>query len=693
MDKVDYRALRVTTGRPYPLGPIVYDSGIRFTIFSRHARRVWIAVFDSIEDKQPAWEYEFDPVHHRTGDIWSIFVAGLAEGVYFLYRMDGPHEPERGHRYDPDIYLLDPYAKAFVGDIHNGTMKCVAVHDQMDWHDDVRPRIPIKELVIYETHVRGFTRDPSSQVDHPGTYRGLIEKIPHLKALGVNAVELLPVQEFGETYLGRCSMQSKKELTNYWGYSNIGFFAPTARYAVQATRLEHLDEFRDMVQALHAAGMEIILDVVFNHTSEGNERGPTLSFRGIDNAVYYLLQDGAYLNYSGCGNTLNCNHPLVRDFILDCLRYWVAVMHIDGFRFDLASILGRDQAGHVREDAPLIARIAEDPVLRDTKLIAEAWDAGGAYQVGSFGGARWAEWNGKYRDDVRRFWRGDASMKGDFATRIMGSSDLYQHSDRSPEHTINFITCHDGFTLHDLVTYKKKHNEANSEGNRDGADVNHSWNCGVEGETDDPEINALRMRCKKSLVATLFLSLGIPMMLGGDEMSRTQQGNNNAYCQDNEISWFDWSRLEAYGELRDFYRNLIAFRFENPALHRSTYFEGAREGADPETPDLTWYDSDGSQTDWRNAQNLLACHIHPRENNDTGLFMMFNGTGEDTPFELPPGLWQLRVNSAAPAPEDYHTRADAPLITETSVTVAAKSVVVLSGISHRDELRVIRQTR
>lgn len=677
MVTINPRKLRVTTGRPYPLGPLVYSAGTRFTIFSRHATRVWLALFDKIEDREPVWEYEFNPKRHRTGDIWSIFVEGLPEGVYFLYRMDGPHEPEKGHRYNPNIYLLDPYAKAFVGDIHNGTMKCVTVHDKMDWDEDVRPRIPIKDLVIYETHVRGLTKHASSGVKYPGTYSGLLEKIPYLKSLGINAVELLPIQEFGETYLGKCSLATGEELINYWGYSNIGFFAPTGRYAIKATRLEHLDEFRSMVQALHAAGMEIILDVVFNHTSEGNELGPTLSFRGIDNAVYYLLSNGAYLNYSGCGNTLNCNHPLVRDFILDCLRYWVAVMHIDGFRFDLASILGRDQYGNIREDAPLIARIAEDPVLRDTKLIAEAWDAGGAYQVGSFGGARWAEWNGKYRDEVRRFWRGDLGMKGKFATRITGSSDLYQHSDRSPEHSINFITCHDGFTLHDLISYKEKHNEANGDGNRDGADENYSWNCGVEGETDDPDINEWRRRCKKALCATLFLSVGVPMMLGGDEMSRTQRGNNNAYCQDNEISWYDWSRLETYREVFDFYRNLIQFRFENPVLRRNHYFEGVRS-SNGKQADILWYDPDGRCTDWENPKNLLACSIHPIENNDIGLYMMFNGTGEDVSFMLPPGPWFLRINSAAFPPNDYYPKEGPLPLTIPSFSVAAKSVVVLS---------------
>lgn len=675
----DRSPYKVIPGRPYPSGPIVEDEGVRFTIFSRHARRVWLALFDSVEAREPYWEYELDARRHRTGDMWSIFVSGVQEGAYFLYRMDGPWQPEKGHRFQSQAYLLDPYAKAFVGDIHDGTMKCVAVRDRMDWHDDRGPGIPMKDLVIYEAHVKGFTRHESSGVSAGGTYKGFIGQIPHLKALGVNAVELLPIQEFGETLLGRCSMETGEELVNYWGYSSIGFFAPTSRYAVKATCLEHLDEFRELVRALHDAGMEIILDVVFNHTSEGDERGPTLSFKGIDNVVYYLLDKGAYLNYSGCGNTVNCNHPLVKDFILDCLRYWVAVMHVDGFRFDLASILGRDQQGRIREDAPLIARIAEDPVLRGTKLIAEAWDAGGAYQVGHFGGVRWAEWNGKYRDDMRRFWRGDPGLKGIFATRLLGSADLYQHNDRSPEHSINFITCHDGFTLHDLVSYNHKHNTANGEDNRDGTNENYSWNCGVEGKTEDGAVLDLRRRTKKSFIATLFLSLGVPMMLGGDEMGRTQKGNNNAYCQDNEISWLDWSRLSSHGEFFDFYRAMIAFRFENPALRRNRFYLGVSPVPYANTPDLVWHDADGSLADWGQDEGVLACRIFPCENKGMGLYLCFNATLDTVKFRLPPGAWHLRIDSSAPKGRDCYERVTAPTVDSRFYAVAGKSVLVLES--------------
>lgn len=659
------------------MGPIVYDEGVRFTVFSRHARRVWLALFDHIGDQEPVWEYEYDPVHHRTGDVWSIFVKGLREGAYFLYRMAGPYEPENGHRFNPRLYLLDPYAKAMVGDIHEGTMKCVAVHDKMDWVDDIRPRIPIDQLVIYETHVRGLTRHESSGVKHPGTYRGLIEKIPHLLELGVNAVELLPVQEIGENWLGRCDVGTGRELTNYWGYSTIGFFAPAGRYAVRASCQEHLDEFREMVSALHAAGIEIILDVVFNHTSEGNEKGPTLCFKGIDNSIYYILDKGEYLNYSGCGNTVNCNHPLVRDFIMDCLRYWIAVMHIDGFRFDLASILGRDQKGNIIEDAPLLMRIAEDPVLRDVKLIAEAWDAGGAYQVGSFGGDRWAEWNGKYRDDVRRFWRGDPGMRGSLAMRITGSADLYARSGRTALHSVNFVTCHDGFTLADLVTYEQKRNEGNGEGNRDGSDANYSWNCGVEGPGGDPEINRLRRRMMKNHAATLLLSLGVPMLLGGDEFGRTQRGNNNAYCQDNEISWHDWSLREKNAELFRFVREMITFRREHPVLRRPNFFTGPAADTPSDDADLVWFGPDGGEMDWTGKDNLLACRVHQRENGGTALCMLFNATGDKVVFTLPKGGWRVCVDTAAAAPMDI-TSADTAPKPGTHCAVDARSLVILT---------------
>ena len=669
---VDYSQLRTSPGRPYPMGCTVYGNAVRFALFSRHARRVWLALFAHKDDRRPAWEIELDPGRHRVGDVWSVFVEGIGEGAYYLYRVEGPHAPREGHRFDASKYLLDPMAKAFVGDIHQGLMKCVAVSDSKGWNHDAHPRRPMEETIIYEVHVRGATVSPSAGVRHAGTYAGLVEKIPYLKSLGVTAVELLPIHEFGENLLGRCSVLTGRELTNYWGYSNIGFFAPSGRYAVSWDGSQHVDEFRDMVRAFHNAGLEVILDVVFNHTSEGNERGPTLCFRGIDNAIYYLLdRDGDYLNFSGCGNTVNCNHPLVRDFILDCLRYWVAVMHIDGFRFDLASILGRDRHGVLQQDMPLIERIAEDPVLRDTKLIAEAWDAGGAYQVGSFGDARWAEWNGQYRDDVRRYWRNDGGMRGIFASRVAGSSDLYAASDRGPGHTINFVTCHDGFTLRDLVTYTTKRNWANGEGNLDGASENFSMNCGIEGETADPAVNALRMRMQKNYLATLFLSVGVPMLLGGDEFGRTQQGNNNAYCQDNEISWFDWTLLDTNAELLRFCRALIAFRKAHPVLCRTDYFHA---------DEVAWRDPHGHAPDWRAESNPLALWLLPRGAQGKSMLLVFNPSNAVVTFQLPPGLWRRCIYTAAPAPGDVcGCPVDAAQLVEQFSCEAASLAVLCHG--------------
>ncbi|MBX3177471.1 MAG: glycogen debranching protein GlgX [Candidatus Hydrogenedentes bacterium] len=666
----------VLPGRPYRLGAVVTDNGTRFSVVSRFATRVWLCIYAAREDLEPAWEVEFDSRRDRTGDVWTIFIENAPRVLYYKYRMDGPHAPEEGHHFNPRNFLLDPYAKAFAGNVYDGTIKSVTVAESYYRSGDLRPRTPINETIIYEVHVRGLTKHPSSGVAHPGTYRGLIEKLPYLKDLGVTAIELLPIQEPGETRLGRCSINGREELTNYWGYNSIGFFAPAGNLACSAETCEHLIEFREMVEEVHRAGLEVILDVVFNHTSEGNERGPTLCFRGMINSIFYMLDDnGSYLNYSGCGNTVNCNHPLVRDFILDCLRYWVSVMHVDGFRFDLASILGRDQDGQVVENPPLVERIAEDPVLRDVKLIAEAWDAGGAYQVGSFGDHRWAEWNGRYRDDVRRYWRGDAYTRGAFASRMMGSADVYEWAGRTPEHSINFVTCHDGFTLRDLVSFARKHNWTNGEGNRDGSNDNISINCGVEGETSNAWVNGLRARMQKNYLATLFLSLGVPMLLGGDEFGRTQRGNNNAYCQDNDISWFDWTLLEKNAELHGFCKDLIAFRKAQPALRRPTYFPHVEDAAEAE---VVWFDERGSAVDWQSTDTQLAYMIRPRANGGVALYLMFNNTEEDITFRLPPGSWNTRIDTGQDAPRDRYLDAAAAPAQNSAFECRARSVAVLS---------------
>ncbi|MBI1319229.1 MAG: glycogen debranching protein GlgX [Candidatus Hydrogenedens sp.] len=682
MSMIDTEKLTVRRGRPYPPGCVVSIDGTRFCVVSRHATRVWLCLFAEAKDSHPLWEFEYDPVEHKLGDVWSILVEHVPPGTCYMYRMDGPFAPDKGHWFQHQAYLLDPHARAFAGDVHDGTLKSVTVPIDLDRHGVPAPRIPMGKSVIYEVHVRGFTRHESSGAEHPGTYKALAERAQYLKDLGVTAVELLPVQEMGEDRLGRCSIDGGAELTNFWGYSSIGFFAPMARYAASGEGWDHVEEFREMVDALHDAGIEVILDVVFNHTSEGNHLGPTLCFRGIDNAIYYLLDaEGNYMNYSGCGNTVNCNHPLVRDFILDCLRYWVSVMRVDGFRFDLASILSRDEEGRLMHDPPLIRRIAEDPVLRDTKLIAEAWDAGGAYQVGSFGVHRWAEWNGRYRDDVRRYWRGDPGTRADFATRLSGSADLYQHNGRTPHHGVNFVTCHDGFTLRDLVSYEHKHNWRNGEGNRDGGDHNFSFNCGVEGESNDPEIVALRLRLQKNFIATLFISLGVPMLLGGDEFSRTQQGNNNAYCQDNEISWFDWGMAEEYAGLLRFTRAMIQFRRDNPVFERETFFRGTAHTPEGEAyEDIRWLSPRGKSLDWGSPRTPMACWIHARENAGCHLYFAFNNTHTTVAFRLPERTWRIRVRTDLEMDFEPTGAFGWEAVTEQPLAVPPRTLMILDSL-------------
>jgi glycogen operon protein len=668
--------LVVSPGRALPLGSSVRQDGVRFAVVSRHATRVWLCLFNSQEDETPAVELEFDATRHKVGDVWSMYVRGLRHGTLYAYRMDGPFEPERGHRYDPEAYLLDPYATCLTGDISHGKGKGVVVSHDLDWFADVRPSVPMSETIIYETHVRGLTVHPSAGVQNGGTYRGLIEKLPYLKDLGVTSIELLPIHQAGEDELDRVNPETGEVLRNYWGYSTIGFFAPSERYATICAQCEQIEEFRELVTAAHKSGMEIIIDVVFNHTSEGNEKGRTLSFRGIDNAIYYWLDDnGDYLNYSGCGNTIDSNHPLVRDFILDCLRYWVTIYHVDGFRFDLAAIFGRNREGNVISNAPLVERIAEDPVLRDVKLIAEAWDAAGAYQVGSFGDVRWAEWNGHFRDHVRRFWHGDYGMVGAFATRLAGSADLYQGAGRNPTHSINFVTSHDGFTLRDLVSYERKHNEMNGEGNQDGENCNFSWNFGVEGDTDDLVVNEARLRTQKSMLATLFLSLGVPMLLGGDEFGRTQRGNNNAYCQDNEISWYDWRLLERYKGLHHFCKEIIRFRKQNPVFRRQTFFNGV--GPD-EDQDVQWFSLEGTPPAWNEGPPCLGWFINGTFNGGEALYLMFNGNGDTQTFLLPKGPWHVAIDTSQPSPNDIHEKDRPALGHKHTMEVVSKGLIVLT---------------
>jgi glycogen operon protein len=657
--------------------------GVNFVLFSRHATGVRLELFDHPEDAAPARVIDLDPTRNRTGDVWHVWVARIGSGQLYAYRVDGPYEPSKGHRFNSNRLLLDPCASAisrlppwdFVSargydssapeqdlsfsklDNARSMPKCVFVDEPFDWGGDQPPRHPWSKTVIYEMHVRGFTIHPKAGVGHPGTYRGLIEKIAHLRTLGVTAVELMPVQEFNECPVTRRNPQTNEPLRNYWGYDPVVFRAPKASYSSATGLGQQKVEFKKMVQAFHKAGIEVILDLVFNHTAEGDEQGPTLCFRGIDNTIFYTLAaDGRhYKDYTGTGNTVNANHPVVQEHILAALRYWAAEMHVDGFRFDLASVLGRDGTGRLLANAPLLERIAHDPSLKDVKLIAEAWDAAGAYQVGSFSERRWAEWNGRYRDDVRRFWRGDDGMVGAFASRICGSADIYAKSGKGPEASINFVTCHDGFTLNDLVSYRDKHNEANGDGNHDGTDHNLSDNYGVEGETADARIEAVRRGQIKNFLLTLLVSRGVPMLLGGDEFRRTQDGNNNAYCQDNETSWHDWGCLERHKDIFRFTQGMVAFRRAHPILIKEQFYTEA---------EIRWFGPRGGLPNWADPkEKQLACLIHEDEKH--ALWLMFNAGAETIDFSLPglpPGdRWYRAADTGRQVPQDLFPVGQEPL--------------------------------
>jgi glycogen operon protein len=633
-----------------------------------------VLLYENQADREPSEILELNPETDRWGDIWSIYVPGLSHGQLYHFQADGPWAPDQGLRFNGKARLIDPYAKALSGTFlpcPDGVIrppKCVVIDDYFDWEGDRHIRRPVSETVIYEMHVRGFTQSPTSKTKNPGTYLGVIEKIPYLKSLGVTAVELMPVHEFPT----RDILGNNPERKNYWGYDPLAFFAPHQGYAMSSEPGAVVNEFKTMVKELHKAGIEVILDVVFNHTCEGNELGPTLSMKGLENRVYYMLTNGGkhYMNYSGCGNTVNGNHPIVREMIFHCLRHWVHNYHIDGFRFDLASILSRDRNGHLVSNPPLVEAIAEDPLLSDTKIIAEAWDAAGAYQVGSFGDLRWAEWNGRYRDDMRRFWRGDSGMLGAFVTRLSGSSDLYEHAGRPPFCSINLITSHDGFTLNDLVSYRDKHNEANGEHNRDGDNCNYSDNYGAEGPTRKLEIETLRIRQIKNMLTSLMLSQGVPMLVFGDECRRTQKGNNNAYCQDNDISWFDWNLVEKNADMLRFVQSIIQFRRQQPTVRREQYLTGKPE-IDGSLPDVSWYSALGTAVDWHGNDGTLICLLKAPANQFSpdgtparNVLLLVNATGSPREFILPPVAkgtqWRLFIDTAADAPNDVYPEYDGP---------------------------------
>jgi isoamylase len=675
----------VRAGRPLPFGATVVPGGINFSVYSNHATGMTLVLFRQGE-RQPLAEIPF-PSSFRTGGVFAMTVFGLeAETIEYGYRATGPYLLQQGHRFDSDVILVDPYAKAlggreeWGGDFTPGSFRSRVAYDDFDWEDDQPPRLPPEDLVIYELHVRGFTRHPSSGVGAPGTFAALVEKIPYLRELGVNCIELMPVFEFDERDCPRADAITGQPLVNYWGYNPLGFFAPKASYAATGRHGMQVDEFKSLIKHMHLAGIEVILDVVFNHTGEGNERGPTVSFRGLDNSTYYMLTpDGYYYNFSGTGNTLNCNHPVVRGFVLDCLRYWASEFHVDGFRFDLAAILGRAPDGSVLANPPLLESLANDPLLRDCKLIAEAWDAAGLYQVGSFPDyRRWAEWNGKYRDTVRRFIKGDLGTASELATRMTGSADLYGR--RGPAASVNYITAHDGFTLHDLVSYNGKHNEANGEDNRDGEHQNNSWNCGSEGPTDDPWIRDLRNRQVRNALLILLTSHGIPMILAGDEVGRTQGGNNNAYCHDNELSWFDWTLARENADLLRFARCAIAFRHTHRALRRDQYATG-RPG--DLFPPVSWHGVRAWSPDWSAHNRLLAAMFYDvNETRHDCVYVAANSHWEGQTLELPalpPELtWHLFADTGEQSPRDVNEPGhEPPLAEQRHVTLGPRSVIVL----------------
>jgi glycogen operon protein len=685
----------VRPGRVQPFGATLVPGGVNFSVFSSCARAVSLVLFEC-GAREPFAELPF-PEAFRVGGVWAMTVFGLDyEDIEYGYRVYGPTTPRAGHRFDPGRVLADPHAKALAGRAVWGVdpdwtdayqYRARLTFDDFDWDGDKPLRIRPEDLVIYETHVRGFTRDESSGVSQPGTYAGLVAKIPYLRELGVNCVELMPVFEFDEFEGSRVNPQTGERLFNYWGYSTVGFFAPKAGFAATGRFAMQRDEFKNLVKELHKAGIEVVLDVVFNHTAEGNENGPTIHFRGLDNETYYMLTpEGYYYNFSGTGNTFNCNNPIVRDYVLSCLRYWASEYHVDGFRFDLAAILDRGPDGAPLANPPLIETLAYDPILQDCLLIAEAWDAGGLYQVGSFPNYfRWSEWNGKYRDTVRRFLKGDEGVVGELAARLVGSPDLY--SSRGTHSSINFITCHDGFTLADLVSYNDKHNEANGEDNRDGANDNNSWNCGAEGPTDDPEVNRLRTRQKKNAMLLLLTSQGVPMLLAGDEVGRTQQGNNNAYCHDGPLTWFDWSLVDTNAELLHFVRECIGFRKEHPLLRRREHPDGT-DRAGTGYPDVSWHGMRAWDADWSPGSRLLAMmHSGRRADGDVDhVYLAANAHWEGHAVELPalpPGLrWHLFADTSAPAPGDVAVAGkEPPLVDQSSIAVGPRSVVVL--VAHR----------
>ena len=678
----------MTTGQSSPLGATPINGGVNFSVFSRDATGVSLLFFDH-DDARPTQTIRLDPFINRSYHYWHVFVPRVEPGQIYAYRVEGPFHPSRGMRFDPDKVLLDPYGRGVTvpknycrkaaretGENAATAMKSVVIDPHSyDWEDDSPLRTPSSRTIVYEMHVKGFTRHPSSGVSEEkrGTYSGVIEKIPYLQQLGITAVELLPVFAFD-------ARDCPPGLVNYWGYAPVSFFSPQQAYSSRREGSGPVHEFRDMVKALHRAGIEVILDVVFNHTAEGDQRGPTISFRGMDNNTYYILEGdrSLYANYTGTGNTLNANHPIVRRMILDSLRYWVEEMHVDGFRFDLASVLARDSSGHPLANPPVLWDIESDPALAGTKMIAEAWDAAGLYQVGSFIGDAWKEWNGRFRDDLRSFFRSEPGSVGRMADRIVGSPEIYGHEEREAEQSLNFVTCHDGFTLNDLVSYDQKHNEANAEHNRDGTNDNRSWNCGIEGPTNNPDIERMRNRQVKNFFTVTLLSLGMPMILMGDEVRRTQFGNNNTYCQDNETNWLDWTLLSRHADVHRFVRLLIQRRLlreASPEYQRTSLNQLIKQA------EKAWHGTKLNQPDWSGNSHSLAFSSKIRQEN-LWFYLILNAYWEWLDFELPfpkssREPWCRWIDTSLDSPQDIVEWQQASPLSSGTYRAGPRSVVVL----------------
>ena len=676
-------------GKSFPIGATTYDHGVNFCVFSRNAEYIELLLFDHVDHSKPARIIRLDPNVHRTFYYWHVFIEGLKPGQVYAYRVYSSKSTESWNQFDPRKILTDPYARAIVspknysrqaaidpGNNCEQAMKCVVTpKDNYDWEEDEPLKIPYSESIIYELHVKGFTQHESSGVtpEKRGTYAGLIEKISYLKQLGITAVELMPVYQFDEQDAGG-------DLTNYWGYSPVNFFSVHNGYGYEKDPLKLIQEFKDMVKAFHKAGIEVILDVVFNHTAEAGEEGPVFNLKGFGNDSYYLLKsNGKYRDYTGCGNTLNANHSILRRMIRHSLRYWAEEMHIDGFRFDLASVLSRDESGKPLKNPPVLWEIESVPSLAHVKLIAEAWDAGGLYQVGSFIGEKWAEWNGQYRDDVRKFVKGEKGIVKKLASRILGSPDIYPDPDREPNRSINFITCHDGFTMNDLVSFDEKHNEANLEDGRDGSSFNDSWNCGVEGPSENTDIDSLRVKQIKNFFTILFISQGTPMLSMGDEIRRTQSGNNNAYCQDNDISWMDWNLLVPNSDLHTFVKNLISFVKEKEIFKLEKILTAKKVIGEPH---LMWHGTKPNHPDWQHYSRSLAFSLTYPNYNEF-LYVIMNSYWKGLSFELPKlkesRKWYPVVDTHKSFPEDFSNLEKSKGLKKNLYKAAPRSVVVFWG--------------